>query len=228
MVTAVAPGEVSDASLIAASHDDADRFGVLYDRYATQLYRYAQRRVGPELAEDVVAETFLAAFRRRQAYDLTRADARPWLFGILTREIARHRRSEEARWRTLGRAGVGQITEGFADRVAASVTAQASHRALSEALRRLSSGDRDVLLLIAWGELSYEEVATTLRIKIGTVRSRLHRARRKLRAALGEVNPLAETDPLIEPAPLNRANAKLLDRTAPLDRTDRINSEVNR
>lgn len=187
-------GGVTDATAMAASRTDAEHFAVLYDRYATQLYRYAQRRVGPELAEDVVAETFLVAFRRRRAYDLARADARPWFFGILTREIARHRRTEEARWRTIARVGGEAAADGLADRVAASVTAQANRGTLAEALRRLSPGDRDVLLLVAWSDLSYEEVAETLHIKIGTVRSRLHRARRKLRAALGETNPTHITE----------------------------------
>ncbi|MFE9691616.1 RNA polymerase sigma factor [Micromonospora sp. NPDC005806] len=193
MLTVVGRG-VDDATAIAASQQDAEEFGVLYDRYAAQLYRYAYRRVGPELAEDVVADTFLAAFRRRSSYDLARTDARPWFFGILTREIARHRRSEEARWRAVGRAGTDDVAEGFADRIVASVTARSTRRPLAEALRRLSPGDRDVLLLVAWGDLSYEEVAETLHIKIGTVRSRLHRARRKLRAALGDSNPTDITE----------------------------------
>lgn len=193
-MTVASGRDVSDATAIAASHSDAEEFGVLYDRYAAQLYRYAHRRVGPELAEDVVADTFLAAFRRRSSYDLTRIDARPWFFGILTREIARRRRSEEARWRALGRAADSDVAEGFADRVAASVTARATRGPLAEALRRLTPGDRDVLLLVAWGDLSYEEVADTLQIKIGTVRSRLHRARRKLRAALGDTNPTDITE----------------------------------
>jgi RNA polymerase sigma factor (sigma-70 family) len=196
VLTAAVGRDVDDATAIAASQRDAEQFGLLYDRYAGQLYRYAYRRVGPELAEDVVADTFLAAFRRRSAYDLARTDARPWFFGILTREIARRRRAEEARWRALGRAADSDVVEGFADRIAASVTARSARGPLAEALRRLAPGDRDVLLLIAWGDLSYEEVADTLQIKLGTVRSRLHRARRKLRAALGDSNPtdISEVD----------------------------------
>ncbi len=191
----VAPSRgVSDATAIAASQRDAEQFGLLYDRYAAQLYRYAYRRVGSDLAEDIVADTFLAAFRRRGSYDLARTDARPWFFGILTRVIARHRRAEEARWRALGRAAADDVAEGFADRVAASVSARSTRRPLAEALRRLNPGDRDVLLLVAWGDLSYGEVAETLQIKLGTVRSRLHRARRKLRAALGDSNPIDITE----------------------------------
>ncbi len=190
MVTVVAGRGAGDAEVIAASQRDAEAFTVLYDRYAAQLYRYAYRRIGPEHVEDVVAEAFLAAFRRRHEYDLARPDARPWLFGIVTKEIARRHRAEQARYRALARVGVDGPADGLADRVASAVSAQAVRGVLATALRRLSAADRDVLLLIAWGDLSYEEVAETLRIKVGTVRSRLHRARRKLRDALGERNPL--------------------------------------
>ncbi|MCP2328412.1 RNA polymerase sigma-70 factor (ECF subfamily) [Hamadaea flava] len=175
-----------DAAIIAASHQDAEVFGVIYDRYAAMLYRYAYRRLGPEHAEDVVAETFLAAFRHRGRYDLSRDDARPWLFGIVTKEIARRRRAEEARYRATAKTSMVEAVDGLADDVSAAVTAQASRGRLAEGLRRLSPGDRDVLLLVAWSGLSYEEVAATLRIKIGTVRSRLHRARRRLRDSLGQ------------------------------------------
>jgi RNA polymerase sigma factor (sigma-70 family) len=187
-MTTVMDREISDVAIIEASRHDADRFGLLYDRYCAMLYRYAYRRLGPSgSAEDVVADAFVVAFRKRHGYDLSKADARPWLFGILTREIARRRRSEEARYRALDRAGsVGEGSdEAFADRVVAAVSAQATRGALGAALARLRPVERDVLLLIAWGDLSYEEVAESLSIKIGTVRSRLHRARRQLKEVLG-------------------------------------------
>jgi RNA polymerase sigma factor (sigma-70 family) len=185
-MTAVTDWEVSDVAIIEASLHDADRFGLLYDRYCAMLYRYAYRRLGPSgSAEDVVADAFVVAFRKRNGYDLAKADARPWLFGILTREIARRRRTEEARYRAIGRAGTDEEVEEFADRVVSAVAAQAVRGALGAALGRLRPAERDVLLLIAWGDLSYEEVAESLSIKIGTVRSRLHRARRQLKEALG-------------------------------------------
>jgi hypothetical protein len=87
-MSAVIDPELSDAAIVERSRRSPDMFGVLYDRYASQLYRYAYRRVGPDFVEDVVAETFLAAFSRRDSYDVSRRDARPWLFGIVTREIA--------------------------------------------------------------------------------------------------------------------------------------------
>jgi RNA polymerase sigma factor (sigma-70 family) len=180
---------VSDAVMIERSRTDRDHFGGLYERYAPMLFRYAGQRVGPELAEDVVAETFLAAFRRRDRYDLRRPDARPWLFGILTREISRHRRAERSRYRTASRVIAVDSVDGPADRVAADVTARAARRSLAAALPALSAGDRDVLLLVAWADLSYGEVAQALDIPIGTVRSRLSRARRVMREALGNTDP---------------------------------------
>jgi RNA polymerase sigma factor (sigma-70 family) len=188
--------ESSDAMVIEASIADAERFGVLYDRYAGALYRYAQRRVGPAMAEDVVADTFVAAFRQRSKYDLRRPDARPWLFGILTRELAHCRRGEVRRYRALARAAPDPVTEPApAERVVDAVAASALRSRLAAALAALSTRDRDVLLLIAWGDLTYEEVADALGIPIGTVRSRLHRARSHLRAALGGTDLTDEENP---------------------------------
>src|ERR1700758_5399875 len=78
-------GELADAAAIRESLDQPERFAVLYDRYAAALHRYAGRRVGDDVADDLVAATFLAAFRGRGRYDQARASARPWLFGILTK-----------------------------------------------------------------------------------------------------------------------------------------------
>lgn len=179
----------TDAAIIQASLGDPDRFAVIYDRYASTLYRYAHQRVGAEGADDVVADAFLSAFRGRGQYDLSRPDARPWLFGILTRKLASHHRKEKARYRAMARAAPDGVLEGPADEVATRVIADAARRPLAAALAALSRGDRDVLLLVAWGQLSYDEVAAALSIPPGTVGSRLNRARRKVREALGGVDP---------------------------------------
>jgi RNA polymerase sigma factor (sigma-70 family) len=179
----------TDAAIIQASLGDPDRFAVIYDRYAATLYRYAHQRVGAEGADDVVADAFLSAFRGRGQYDLSRPDARPWLFGILTRKLASHHRKEKARYRAMARAAPDGVLEGPADEVATRVIADAARRPLAAALAALSRGDRDVLLLVAWGQLSYDEVAAALSIPPGTVGSRLNRARRKVREALGGVDP---------------------------------------
>ena len=179
----------TDAAVIRASLADPDRFAPIYDRYAAMLYRYAYQRVGPEIADDVVAEAFLAAFRGRASYDLERQDARPWLFGILTREMAAHHRREQARYRAMARSTHETVQDNPADQVAAKVVADAARGPLAAALAGLAPRDRDVLLLVAWGQLSYDEVADALGIAQGTVGSRLNRARRKVRKALSGFDP---------------------------------------
>ena len=91
--------------------------------------------------------------------------------------IGRHRRAEVRMLRALARTGTDPAAEGHADRVDNRVAAAAVQRGLAAALAGLAAGDRDVLLLIAWADLSYDEVAAALEIPAGTVRSRLNRAR---------------------------------------------------
>ncbi|MER5423433.1 RNA polymerase sigma factor [Streptosporangium roseum] len=178
--------ELDDAELIRRSADDPEQFAALFDRYARQIHLYAARRIGTQAADDIVAETFLAAFRRRDSYDQSFPLARPWLYGIATTLIARHRRQEKRMLRALSRTGVDPLPEPVADTVISRVAARDRERELAGALASMSRGDRDVLLLVAWEDLSYEEVAQALGIALGTVRSRLHRARKKARIALGD------------------------------------------
>src|SRR5689334_23652292 len=100
-----------DAALIARSLHAPECFGVLFDRHAPAIGRYIARRLGPDAADDLVAETFLAAFRRRDHYDLTQGDARPWLYGIATRLIGRYRRQEVRFFRAIARTGVDPAAE---------------------------------------------------------------------------------------------------------------------
>jgi RNA polymerase sigma-70 factor (ECF subfamily) len=182
-------GENADAWYIEQSLHDPSSFAVLYDRHAAALYRYACRRVGQDAAEDVVSETFLTAFRRRQRYDLDRPDALAWLFGILTKEISRLHRQEMTRLRSLQHAERPREMSDLAEDVVAVTAAHAVRGPLAAAVAELSAGDRHVLLLVAWSGLTYEETALALGIPVGTVRSRLNRARRKVCAALGGDNP---------------------------------------
>jgi RNA polymerase sigma-70 factor (ECF subfamily) len=178
--------EQHDTEAIERSLKEPEAFGIVFRRYSGLIQRYVARRIGADAADDVVAETFLLAFRQRGAYDLTQSCARPWLYGIATNLIARHRRSEIRQYRALARAGIDEVAESFADRVDAAVSAGAVNRRLGAALAALPAGQRDALLLVAWGELSQEEAAAALGVPSGTVRSRITRARGKLRAALGE------------------------------------------
>jgi RNA polymerase sigma factor (sigma-70 family) len=182
------PPAGDDAALIARSLRAPERFGVLFDRHAPAIGRYVARRVGPDAADDLVVETFLVAFRRRGHYDLAYGDARPWLYGIATRLIGRHRREEVRFFRAIARTGVDPAAAPIADQVTERVAAQAARRELAAALARLSQDQRDVLLLVASG-LGYEEAALALEVPTGTVSSRLVRARRKVREALGGQDP---------------------------------------
>ncbi|MBE1486310.1 RNA polymerase sigma factor [Plantactinospora soyae] len=114
---------------------------------------------------------------------------RAWLYGIATNLVRRQRRSEQRRYRALARAPRDSSVVGHDERIAAMVSAQSVQRDLAGALASLSARDRDVLLLVALGELTYHEVAAALEIPYGTVCSRLSRARRKVRKALGDTDP---------------------------------------
>lgn len=173
-----------DAAIVLRSRGEPEAFAELFDRHAAAVHRYLARRLGEQVAGDLLAETFLAAFRRRDSYDPAHRDARPWLYGIATNLVGQHRR-EEARQHRLRLALVPERDDAFpADRVADRVVAGTLRRPLLDAIASLAPGDRDVLLLIAWEQLTYEEVASALDIPLGTVRSRLHRARRRVRARL--------------------------------------------
>jgi RNA polymerase sigma factor (sigma-70 family) len=176
--------ERDDATVIKASVLDPDVFALIFDRHAPYVHRYLARRLGREAADDLVNETFLAAFGKRERYDFDRPDARPWLYGIATNLVGQHRRDEVRQFKLRNAVAPEAPQASHAERVVAQVAAQAMGNMLGMALAELSTGDRDVLLLIAWEGLSYDEVATALGIPVGTVRSRLNRARKQVREVL--------------------------------------------
>jgi RNA polymerase sigma-70 factor (ECF subfamily) len=172
----------TDSEIIARSVASPALFAEIFERHATTIGGYARRRVGRDAVDDVLSETFLVAFRRRASFDARWDSARPWLLGIATRVIKRHRASEAAQWRAFEQSAAAD------DMRAASHTgssdermdAAAALRTLGPRIASLSAKDRDTLLLYAWGDLSYEQVADAMGVPIGTVRSRLNRVRRKL------------------------------------------------
>jgi RNA polymerase sigma factor (sigma-70 family) len=174
----------TDAELIVAARRSPDQFAAVFDRHYGRIYAYVARRLGRDLAEDVASETFLVAFSRLAGYDPARPDAAPWLYGIASNLIARHGRAESRRYRAMSKVPperpVAEID------VAGRLDAATARGRLAAALARLAGPDRDVLLLVAWAGLSQPEVAAALDVPAGTVRSRLHRARREMRTALGE------------------------------------------
>lgn len=188
---------VGDAAVIEQSWHEPGVFAVLYERHAPHISRYVARRLGDDLADDVTAETFYRAFEKRRRYDLERPDARPWLYGIAANVMAQYHRKETRMLRAFARSGadpVAQTYGGQLDGADDRVIAAGMHQSLAAALAGLSRAHREVLLLIAWADLSYEETAQALGVSLGTVRSRLHRARKKIRAALGDGNPMLVSD----------------------------------
>ena len=185
-------GDLADGAVIERSRYEPELFALLFRRHAGDIARYATRRLGPGPAEDIVAETFLEAFRQRGGYDMTRPDARPWLYGIAGNLIRRHHRDEVRELRALERTGVDPVAESFTERADARLAAGAAGRAVAAAIASLDPGQRDVLLLITWADLTYDQVAEALGVPEGTVRSRMNRARVRLRAALGGVNPVTD------------------------------------
>lgn len=178
--------EVSDAEIIRQSWGEPERFAAIFDRYYSQIHGYVARRLGHGVADDVAAEAFLVAFAAREKYQMSRPDARPWLYGIVSNLISRHHRAEHRRYRALARTGAHQVSEGHEDEVTVRLDAQAYRAPLAAALAGIPTADRDVLLLVAWAELTSDEAGEALGIPAGTARSRLHRARKRLRAALAQ------------------------------------------
>ena len=182
----------ADARVIEQSWTQPERFAAIFERYFGQIHQYLAGRVGGKTADDLAAEVFVVAFAQRQRYDLARGSARPWLYGIATNLIGTHWRQEQRRYRALARTDARQVSPSDEDLVADRVSASAVGPALAAALAALEAGDRDVLLLVALADLGNGEVAQALGIPYGTVGSRLNRARKRLREALGGANPAAD------------------------------------
>jgi RNA polymerase sigma factor (sigma-70 family) len=195
---------LSDADIVRASIGEPSRFGEIFDRYADDILRYATARVGTGLAEDVTAETFLAAFRARGRYDLSRVNARPWLYGIAIRQIGKYRRAERRYRQALGSVPAETVAADFGDRAADRVTAQQLRPRLSAVLSGMPRQDRELLLLIAWADLTYEESAQALGVSVSAVKSRLHRIRARTRQALDDISPALPTQESDIPAPKNQ------------------------
>lgn len=195
------PDSDSDARAIAASVDNPDRFGLIYDWYYHTIFRYVARRIGSQAAPDVTADVFVRAFRVRARFDTSRNSARPWLYGIATNIIGDHIRSVRRRDRLL-RACQGLVNrqvDDSTDDTVARASAAHSREEINQALARLSPGDRDALLLLAVEQLSYREVAEALGIPVGTVRSRIFRARGVMRDLIGHLDQTTQPKPPLPP-----------------------------
>jgi RNA polymerase sigma factor (sigma-70 family) len=167
-----------------------DDFEAVFREHFASVHRFIARRVGRALAEDLAAEVFATAYRRRAAYQPERAPLRSWLYGIAANVVRGHWRDEQQLLELDARVARDSLelppAVQFADAADERVIAATLAPRIAGALAALNHEQREVLLLHAWAELSHEEIAAALGIAQGTARSRLSRARAALRAQLGE------------------------------------------
>jgi RNA polymerase sigma-70 factor (ECF subfamily) len=172
----------TDAEVIAQSRGDPEAFAEIFDRHFELIFAYCDRRVSDGRSEDMAGEVFYRAFATRENYDLHRPDSLPWLIGIASHLVVDHLRAarlETAAYQRLVMAGVPE--QELDSQVGTVIDAHRELGTVIEWLSRLPPGEAETLLLFVWEELSYQEISASLGIPVGTVRSRINRARRRLR-----------------------------------------------
>ncbi|MER5480628.1 sigma-70 family RNA polymerase sigma factor [Streptomyces sp. NPDC002734] len=169
-------GEADEALLTRAARDGS-AFETLVRRHSTALHGYFARRA-PEAADDLLSECWLQAYTTRRGFDAGRGSARAWLFGVARNVLSTH-------WRRAVHRSVGSPGDGAGGDCWEAVDARLDAAALAPELRRrladLPADERELLLLVAWEQLSPTEAAAAVGVPAGTARSRLHRARTRLR-----------------------------------------------
>ncbi len=155
-------------------------FEALYTAQVGRIYGFLARRVGANMAEDLTAQTFVEAWAGRDRFDAARGGPVGWLFGIATNLLRRQRRQEESQLRAFARLGV-EPTETFDEAALVDrIMVREGWRQVAAVLAELSDVDRDILTLAGWAKLSYDEISAALEVPVGTVKSRLSRARTQL------------------------------------------------
>jgi RNA polymerase sigma-70 factor (ECF subfamily) len=188
---------LDDESVLRVSLSEPERFGELFDRHHRTIWVYVSRLAGTDVADDIVGDVFVVAFANRRTFDGSRGTVRAWLYGIATNRLRTRLRSEFRARRAFAKVARSQIAaeDGTtvvddADELAASMDA------VLRAMSRLRRSERELIVLHAWEELSYAEMAIALDVPIGTVRSRLSRARQRLRELI-ESPGKEPVDPLL-------------------------------
>ncbi|GAA2444159.1 sigma-70 family RNA polymerase sigma factor [Actinomadura vinacea] len=177
----------ADAELWGRARDgDEQAFGKLFDRYSRTVYNYCFRRTADwSAAEDLTSVVFLETWRRRAHVRLSADSLLPWLYRVATNVLHNHRRSLRRHRAALER--VRALPAAPNDAVSAAARLEAEHemREILASIRKLSRSDQEVLALCVWEGLGYAEAATALGVPVGTVRSRLARARKRLKQHTG-------------------------------------------
>lgn len=180
--------DASDSEIIERSRRAPEVFALLFDRHHEAVYAYAVRRVGRDVADDILSDVFLVAYSQRDRFDVSVESARPWLYGITSNILHRRRRSDSALDRLVqsARSTAVPAEPSHAESVARQLDAQHEWSVVRALLEGLDPGDREAVLLYAWEELTYTQIAEAMAIPVGTVRSRIHRARTYLRESLNQ------------------------------------------
>jgi RNA polymerase sigma-70 factor (ECF subfamily) len=181
----------TDAELLIASRDDARAFRELYDRWAERLLAYFYRRVlDPEVAGDLLAETFAVAFERRRRFRDVGAPGAAWLYGIAAKELAHWFRRQEVERRAIRRLAIDVplLDEESVTRIEALADMESHRVALAAALERMGRGERDAVELRVVEEMGYAEIASRLNCSEAAARVRVHRG-------LARLNHLMEATP---------------------------------
>jgi RNA polymerase sigma-70 factor (ECF subfamily) len=189
--------EPDDAATVGASVAQPELFEAIFRRHHRRIWAYLARMGGPDSADEVTGDVFVAAFSQRDRYDPDRGSVVTWLLGIATNHartrFRRQGRADRALARFAGQSAPAPSP--FDDADAALDDARALDR-VRAALTALPERDREMILLVAWENLTYQEVADVLDMELGTVRSRLSRARHRLRqrAGLDHAAPRSPTE----------------------------------
>ena len=201
------PDEPTDSELWGLALDGrTEAFGVLFERHARSVYNHCFRRTASwSDAEELTSAVFVEAWRRRHDVQPVDESARPWLLGVANNLLRNHRRSLRRYRAALGRLPAPRSHPDPADDVAGRLADERRMRRVLALVERLPRRDQEVLALCAWSALSYDEAARVLGVPVGTVRSRLARARGRLAELDGNPAPPADTDGV----KLDRASRKV-------------------
>lgn len=187
--------EVDDDELVARLRDgDPDALARLFDDHADRVYNFCFRRTASwALAEDAMSSVFLEVWRIRDRATTYDGQVLPWLYGVAT-NVCRNATRGQRRWTALqARTPRPADERDHAEEVAGRVDDERRMARLVAALRQLPERDQQVLTLVAWDGLTYEQAAAALEVPIGTVRSRLSRSRQRLTDLLAHDGPDATT-----------------------------------
>jgi RNA polymerase sigma-70 factor (ECF subfamily) len=178
--------ESSDAEIVRASVARPELFETIFNRHHRRIWAYLARTAGRDCADELAGDVFVSAFAQRERYDAARGSVVGWLYGIAANLSRTRFRTRARASRALARIAAQDVGPPSAiDDVEAALDGESALARVQAALAALPVGDRELITLVAWERLSYVEIAEVLGLELGTVRSRLSRARRRLRELAG-------------------------------------------